>query len=181
MMKSKIVFVVLLASFVGCWDASVVSWFDSPFSAMRYTLILCVVLALFSSGYGKSLTVALIGGGIADLLLSSQGFIAVRMLMAVLAVHVLSRFVFTNRSIWGICLLGSVAVCIDRALLWLIQCVPLASGVMRTIEPHASIWLECAWMCIVCCVIFVFIAAFSRRFHPTLTRMDRMNRLPWGN
>lgn len=179
-MNSRMVAVLVLAVLAGCWDASVISWFDSPFSAMRLSLAFSVLLTLFSSGYGKSVSVALVSGAVADLLLPSDGWMAIRMMLAVIVVHTLARHVFTNRSIWGICFLGSIAVATDRVLLWLIERVPTIHGLMRTLEVRASFWMEILWMCFVCTLAFVLIAAFSRRFHPTLSRMDRMNRLPWG-
>lgn len=179
-MRSRIFLVCFLAILVGCWDASVVSWFELPFSAMRFVLVYCMLLALFSTGYRKSLIAGFVGGMTADLLLPSQGWMAFRMMIVVIVVHTLARFVFTNRSIWGICFLGSIAVVVDRVLLYLINRVPLFSGSMRTVEAHAPILLEMVWVCLVCSIVFICIAAFSRRFHPTLSRMDQMNRLPWG-
>lgn len=179
-MRSRVFIVCLLAILVGCWDASVISWFNSPFSAMRLVLAYSMLLALFSSGYRKSLIAGFISGIVADTLLPSQGWIAIRTMLAVIVVHTLARYVFTNRSIWGICFLGSIAVCVDRLLLWIINRIPLMSGSMRTIEAHAPFWMEIIWVCVVCSVVFILIAEFSRRFHPTLSRVDRMNRLPWG-
>lgn len=179
-MNSRILLVCFLAILAGCWDASVVSWFGFPFSAMRLVLVYSMLLALFSTGYRKSLVASLVGGMTADILLPSQGWIAFRMMIVVVLVHTLARFVFTNRSIWGICFLGSIAVIVDRMVLFVINRIPLFSGMMRTIESHAPILMEVIWVCFVCSFVFVCIVAFSRRFHPTLSRMDQMNRLPWG-
>lgn len=179
-MKSKYAIVILLAILAGCWDASVLSWFSSLFSAMNLVLTYSVLLALFSSGYGKSLTAAFVGGMTADAFLASSGWMPIRMVIAVLVVHTLSRYVFTNRSIWGICFLGSVAVLVDRLCLLIVDRIPLVTGGMRTLEAHAPVWMEIAWMCLLCSGVFVLIAAFSRRFHPTLSRVERMNNIPWG-
>lgn len=139
-----------------------------------------MLLALFSSGYAKSMAAAVVSGMTADTLLSSQGWMALRMVIAVLIVHTLARYVFTNRSIWGICFLGSVAVIADRCTLWLINRIPSVNGGLRTFEVHAAIWMEWIWVCLICSLVFIFIAAFSRRFHPTLSRIERMNNIPWG-
>lgn len=179
-MKSKYVIVVILALLAGCWDSAVVSWFSSPFSAINLVLAYSVLLALFSSGYGKSLTAAFVGSLTADVFLASHGLMPFRAIVAVLVVHTLSRYLFTNRSIWGICFLGSVAVFVDRLCLFVINRIPLMSGGIRTIEAHASIWVEIVWMCVLCSGVFILIAAFSRRFHPTLSRVERMNNIPWG-
>jgi hypothetical protein len=179
-MRPRYLLVVLLACAAGYWDASVISWFTVPFSAMRFVLAFSILLALFSSGYSKSIIAALVGGLVADLLLPSQGYLAIRVVIAVIVVHTLARHLFTNRSFWGICFLGSIAVCVDRGLLFIMNQLPLFSGGPRTIEAHAPIWMEIIWMCLVCSSAFLFFAAFSRRFHPTLSRIDQMNRIPWG-
>lgn len=179
-MNPRYLLVIILACAAGYWDASVISWFPAPFSAMRLVLALSILLALFSIEYRKSIIAALVGGLIADLILPSQGYIAIRTVLAVIVIHTLARYVFTNRSLWGICFLGSIAVAVDRILLFVIEHVPRFSGGLRTFESHAPFWMEIIWMCLVCSSAFLFFAAFSRRFHPTLSRMDQMNRLPWG-
>lgn len=179
-MKSKYILVILLALLAGCWDAGVASWFSFPFSASKFVLVYSVLLALFSSGYGKSLTAAFVGGMTAETYLSSQCWMPFRFMIAVAVVHTLARYVFTNRSIWGVCFLGSIAVVVDRTLLLIIERLPLISGGMRTIEAHPAIVVELAWICLVCTGVFILIAAFSRRFHPTLSRIERMNNIPWG-
>lgn len=178
-MKSKIVFAVLVGICFGCWDAAVVSWLDVPFSVVHIALAGSVAFTLFSNQYRHGLIVAGVSGLVADLFLPSDGWMMIRFLVAVAFVHVLARYVFTNRSLWGVCFLGSVAVFVDRALLWILQRFPLLTGGMRTVEVHPSIWLEIGWMCVVNAIVFIAIAAFSRRFHPTLSRSDRMERVPW--
>jgi hypothetical protein len=122
---------------------------------------------------------AFVSGSVADLFLPSDGWIAFRSVIAIISVYVLARFVFTNRSIWGICFLGSIAVFVDRVLLWVIQRIPNMSGGMRTIEAHPSIWFELIWMCLACSCVFICMVAFSKRFHPTLSRSDQTNRMTW--
>lgn len=179
-MRSRFIIVFILAVLAGCWDASVISWFGLPFSVMRLVLVYSMLLALFSSGYSKSIFAAFVSGLVADMLLPSQGWISLRTMLVVIVVHTLARYVFTNRSIWGICFLGSIAIFVDRIFLWVINQMPLLSGGMRTIEARGPIWMELVWMCFVCSIVFICIAAFSRRFHPTLSRIDHMDRLTWG-
>lgn len=174
------IWMAVIAVVAALWDATVLPWVPVVFFSGQVVLPLVVSLAMFST-LERSLIAAVVGGGLADLLLPSDaGLMSVRYACAALVVSALSRRLFTNRSLWGVCVLAVCAAGIDRACLVGIEWVHRALGSSYIPEARAGFWSECAWIVLVSVLTFLALVAFSRRFLPLISRYAVRKRLDWA-
>ena len=154
----------------GIWDASLVSWLPSPLSAFRLVLPLAIVMALFANRQA-ALVFAIVGGCASAVLIpSTGGWIVIRYAICVLIVYELSHRIFANRTMFGVTILAAIAAVSDRLLQWMGETgTRLISGVVQTPEASGPILGEILWSVAIVAIAFISLAAFTRRFLPTIS------------
>lgn len=169
-MWSRRLSVISIAVLAGLWDATISPWFPAPLDGVTWTLPFVVMLALFSARE-RSVTAAIAGGIVLDVFLPSNGgLVSIRYILIALAVMTLSQHVFTNRSFFGISVLGAFSVAADRLLLPVLEAFQRLFGRTIISESSASFVAECLWMVAVLCTVFLLFIAFSKRFLPLVSR-----------
>ncbi len=169
-MWSRRIGVVFIAVLAGLWDATIAPWFPAPLDAITCTLPFVVALAAFSSRE-RSVMAAIAGGIVLDILLPSNGgLVSIRYVLIALGVVALAQHVFTNRSFFGVSVLGAFSVTADRLLLPLLEALQRLLGRSIIGESSAGFVAECIWMVAVLCTTFLLFIAFSKRFLPLVSR-----------
>jgi hypothetical protein len=154
----------------GVWDASIVSWFPSPLSAFRLVLPFAIAFSLFNSRKAAILFAIVGGCALAVLLPSTGGFIPVRYALCVIIAYELSRHVFADRTLFGVSMLASIAAASDRIMQWGFEAgTRLLSGTAQTPEAGGPILAEILWFATIAVLAFISLAAFTRRFLPTIS------------
>lgn len=176
-MWTRRIVTILLALIAGHWDSTIATWLPGGFEAVQISLPLVLVLAVYSTEE-RAVTAALVSGVVQDVLLpSNSGLVSFRYVIIALLLHALSQNVLTNRSLIGAYAMGSVAVLLDRLLLWGVEGLFRLGGRMVVEEPHTFIFAELLWMTIVMTAVFMGFAAFTRRFLPPISRPE-VGRIP---
>ncbi|MFA5129620.1 MAG: hypothetical protein WC477_01725 [Patescibacteria group bacterium] len=159
----------ILALLLGAWDASAVSFLPGWLMGFRLMIPAIVALTIFSSRR-VGLLAAVVGGCVTSLLFaSSGGWIPLRYVICVMLVYELSHRIITNRSLFGVMTLAGIAALADWLLAFLFHW--LTSFFTRGINPeaHGPILAEIVWSAFVVGIVFIVIAAFTRRFLPTVS------------
>lgn len=160
-------FVIL---FVGLWDATVLPWMPGWFRACELTLPLFLLLTIYADAK-KGILVGFFGGMITDLFLPSQGgFLPIRYALVAGILRVASRYLFTNRSLWGMIVFSCIGVGVDRILLWFFESIQIFFGRIFVREVHTFWYGEVIWVAFVSCATFLALVVFSRRFLPLISR-----------
>ena len=169
--------ILAIAIIAGIWDASIASWLPLWLQSFQAVLTIIVFTGLFFR-FEQSIIVALIGGGILEIFdPASGGMIPLRYLLIALFIHQLALRIFTNRSIVGVITLSVSAMAIDRMLLFVFEAIANLTGAQPTLEAHASFFAESLCLAGVNVMLFLCIAAFSRRFMPSLMHFAGKTRL----
>jgi cell shape-determining protein MreD len=161
---------ILIAFTAGLWDAGVSGWLPGPFAAITASLPLVVATGVFSTSE-RALTMAVLSGMVLDIYLpSNAGFVTLRYVLIVLIVRALTDRWLTNRSLAGVLAISGLAVLINRLILFVSEYAVAAAGADVTAEAHASVSAELIWMMATVTVVFMLIAAMTRRFLPLVSR-----------
>lgn len=178
-MNIRTIFIILVAIAVGIWDACISSWLPAPLNAIRFILPLTVILSAFSTSRARVMIAAVIAGVTFGLLApSNAGFVFFRMVCVALVVMFLAARILTNRTLVSAAAIGGIAVVLDRVLLMGFEWLIASTGHAVYYEDRASLIASAIWVAFLMMSFFVLSAAFSRRFLPILSRVDRTSRIP---
>jgi cell shape-determining protein MreD len=127
----------------------------------------------------RAIAAAVLSGVTFDMLApSNAGFLFIRMACVALAVMFLTSRIFTNRTLIAAATIGCLSAVLDRILLIGFEFVSRTVGRTVFIEDHASIVSSIVWTVLTVMTFFFISAAFSRRFLPILSRVERTSRIP---
>ncbi len=172
-MWSRRITVLCIAIIAGLWDAAIAPWFPGWTTAIRFTLPLVVVLAVFSQ-QERAVMAAIAGGVILDIFLpSNAGLVSIRFMLIAVAIYSLRQHIITNRSLIGVSVLGALAVFINRILLRAIECSQSVLGKAVIPEEQSVFWIELLLMLFTIVSMFLLFAAFSKRFLPLVSRAPK--------